>query len=456
MPTPRRPAACGAAPQAPTKGSVAGRPVAPRALVLAVAALVVRSAAAAAQPTQPPVPQPERAAPPAVVCADAPDADPGTQRETCLTVPAGADGPALALPVVVVRGAAPGPTLVVTAGVHGAEYAPIVAAGRVRTRFAADPRLVGRLRGRLVLVLLANPPAFWGRSVYYGPADGRNLNRVFPGRADGTQSERIAWVLAERALRVPAGDASGDTAAGPPRGPWADAYLDLHAGDANEALVPHVYAPVTGDSAYDARALAFARGTGGAPVVLVRRGRALPAPGTALSSTGYGAARGIVTAATEAGALGGTDEQAVGAQERAVFGALAALGMLRAADAVAPDGRPLGPPRAGAPAAVVDSTLSFASPSDGVWTPAVDAGARVAAGALLGRLHDPYGRPLAEVRTPAAGRVLYVTRTPPARRGESLAYLAVRERPGAGPPPPGRARGAAVRRPAPARRGVGR
>jgi len=328
-----------------------------------------------------------------------------------------------------VRGAAPGPTLVVTAGVHGAEYAPIVAAGRVRARFAADPRLTQRLRGRIVLVLLANPPAFWGRSVYYVPADGRNLNRVFPGREDGTQSERLAWTLAERALRTPDGN-------------WADAYLDLHAGDANEALVPHVYAPVTGEPTYDARALALARATGLAPVVLVRRARALPPPGTALSSTGYGAARGIVTVATEAGALGATDAAAVGAQERAVFGALAALHMLARADARAPDGTPLGPSGAARPAAVVDSTLSFASPTDGLWTPAVDAGMRVGAGALLGRLHDLYGRPLAEVRTPAAGRVLYVTRTPPARRGESLAYLAVRERPAA--PRPARA---ATRRP---------
>jgi hypothetical protein len=186
----------------------------------------LRAPPAAAQRTQTPVPQ-VVAAPPAIACADVADADSGTQREICLTVPAGADGPALALPVVVVRGPAPGPTLVVTAGVHGAEYALIVAAQRVRARSAAGPRLAARLRGRPVLVLFADPPAFWRCSVYHVPADGRNLNRVFPGRADGTQSERLAWVLAERALRTPGGA-------------WADAYVDLHAGDANEALVPRV------------------------------------------------------------------------------------------------------------------------------------------------------------------------------------------------------------------------
>ncbi len=93
-----------------------------------VGALVGTAATLAAQPATPPAPP--AAAAPAITCADLPDADPGTQRETCLTVPAGADGPALALPVVVVRGPAPGPTLVVTAGVHGAEYAPVVARAR--------------------------------------------------------------------------------------------------------------------------------------------------------------------------------------------------------------------------------------------------------------------------------------------------------------------------------------
>jgi predicted deacylase len=202
----------------------------------------------------------------------------------------------------------------------------------------------------------------------------------------------------------------------------ADAYVDLHAGDANEALVPHVYAPVTGDGAYDARAMTLARATGLAPVVIVRRGRTLPPAGAVLSSTGYGAAVGIPTIATEAGELGATDRASVGAQARSVFGVLRALDMLAAGD-VPPAFRPGAPVRA--VAGVVDSTNSFAAAADGYWEPAVGAGARVAAGALLGIVSDAYGATLQEVRAPNAGRVLYVTRTPPVRRGESLAYVAV-------------------------------
>jgi predicted deacylase len=361
----------------------------------------------AAQPTQTPVAS-AVASVAAVTCRDTLRSGAASLLDTCVRVPAGADGPELSIPVTIVEGGAPGPTLVVTAGIHGAEYAPIAAARRVRAAFAGGVVAPGRLRGRLVLVLLANPPAFAARSVYYVPADGRNLNRVFPGRADGTQSDRLAHALATAVL-------------------WgADAYVDLHAGDANEALVPHVYAPVTGDSAYDARAMTLARATGLVPVVLVRRARVLPPPGTVLSSTGYGAAAGIPTVATEAGELGATDTASVGAQTRAVFGVLRALDMLAATD-VPRALRPAAPARGAAVtvAAVVDSTNSFAAATDGYWEAAVAAGTRVRAGTLLGVVSDAYGTTLQEVRAPNAGRVLYVTRTPPVRRGESLAYIAV-------------------------------
>jgi hypothetical protein len=147
--------------------------------------LAVASSAAAAQPTQTPV-SGSVAAAPSVACRDSLRSGAGSLLDTCVTVAAGDDGAALSIPVTVVEGAHPGPTLVVTAGIHGAEYAPIAAARRVRAAFADGSVAPARLRGRLVLVLLANPTAFAARSVYYVPGDGRNLNRVFPGRASGT------------------------------------------------------------------------------------------------------------------------------------------------------------------------------------------------------------------------------------------------------------------------------
>ena len=50
------------------------------------------------------------------------------------------------------------------------------------------------------MVHVANMPAFLGRSIYYTPGDHKNLNRVFPGKADGTISERIAFVLTREVI----------------------------------------------------------------------------------------------------------------------------------------------------------------------------------------------------------------------------------------------------------------
>ena len=101
-------------------------------------------------------------------------------------------GAAVELPWFVVRGAEPGPTLLVTAGVHGAEYASIEAAYR-----AAEQSPNG-LRGTLLVLPIVCPPSYAARTVYVNPVDGLNLNRVFPGRDDGTFAERLAgWLMRE-------------------------------------------------------------------------------------------------------------------------------------------------------------------------------------------------------------------------------------------------------------------
>jgi predicted deacylase len=59
----------------------------------------------------------------------------------------------------------------------------------------------------------------------------------------------------------------------------------------------------------------------------------------------------------------------------------------------------------------------------GVWRPVLDQRETVAAGTLIGRIHDPFGKLLAEVRAPFAGELLYVVGTPPVTEGEPLAFV---------------------------------
>ena len=108
------------------------------------------------------------------------------------------------LPVLLVRGAAEGATLVVTAGIHGDEYEGVRAIFDVTDTL--DP---AAMRGDLITVPVSNPPAFWA-GTRSSPLDGVNLARVFPGAADQGPSEAIAHTLAQQVIAQ------------------ADFYLDLH------------------------------------------------------------------------------------------------------------------------------------------------------------------------------------------------------------------------------------
>src|SRR5450759_2301040 len=106
-----------------------------------------------------------------------------------IEVPAGIDA-GTQIPLTTISGARRGPVLALIAGNHGYEYPPILALQRFRNQ--VDP---GKLRGAIVMVHVANMPSFLGRTVYFIPGDGNNLNRVYPGRIDGTVSERIAYAI---------------------------------------------------------------------------------------------------------------------------------------------------------------------------------------------------------------------------------------------------------------------
>ena len=128
------------------------------------------------------------------------------------------------LPVWTIQGAYPGPTLVLTAGVHGCEYVGIVA-----LRILFEQTAPETLQGRLLLLPLLNAGGFFQGRKRIVPEDGKNLNRVFPAPADGSRSEQIAWTVQEQVY------------------PEADFLLDLHGGDSNEVMTPLVFFP--GDAA---------------------------------------------------------------------------------------------------------------------------------------------------------------------------------------------------------------
>ena len=318
-------------------------------------------------------------------------AQPGTTMSGMLTVPSRGTEPGTTVPFSVVHGAKPGPVLALTAGVHGMEYPPVLALQRLRA--SIDPRA---LAGTIIMVHVANMPSFLGRTIYYSPIDGKNLNRVFPGKADGTISERIADVITREVI---------DRAAH---------VIDLHCGDGNEDLRPYLYWVITGkpEVAEAGRTLALAFGMD--HIVIDRERPVDPAVSAYLANTAI--TRGKPGLTIESGGLARVDEVDIQRIERGVAGVLRHLGM-----------RATGPEPAATPV-WIDRNEVLRAGVTGLFYPDVTPGQTVAQGAVIGRITDFHGTVLETIRAPFAGEILYVVGTPPMNKGEPVGFIGERQR----------------------------
>lgn len=299
-----------------------------------------------------------------------------------LAVPA-RDGAGTQVPYTVVNGAMSGPVLALVAGVHAYEYPPILALYRLKDQI--DPKT---LKGTVLVVHIANLPSFKRRTIYYGPDDWKNLNRVFPGDLDGTMSQRIAAVLNEEVVKR------------------ADVLIDMHCGDGNEALIPYTYWMISGDKAFDARtrdlALAF-----GIPHIIIddTRGRDLK-ESKYLGNTAILQGKPAIT--TEAGFLGRTDEESIARNVRGALGVLRHLGMIAGKAELAAD------------PVWIDKYEVVYSKHDGLFVPRVEMGYYVKEGQVVGTITDYLGAWKEDVKAPFTGILLYVIGTPPCNAGEPL------------------------------------
>jgi predicted deacylase len=290
------------------------------------------------------------------------------------------------IPITVAHGVRPGPVLALIAGTHGYEYPPITALQRVRKKI--DPQA---LSGTLILVHVANMPSFLGRTIYYSPVDGKNLNRVYPGDPNGTVSDRIAHAITTEVIDR------------------ADFLVDLHCGDGNEALRPYSYWMISGNEDLDGKSkemvIAF-----GLDHIVIDRGRPGD-PNASIYTANTALTRGKPGITTETGQLGLDDPASIELAERGVWNLLRHLAMIEGE--VEPRGEIVW----------LEDYEVIRSPVTGMFRAEVRDGYFVAAGGLLGVIVNFFGDPIHEVRAPFAGVVNYVLGTPPVSEGEPLAMV---------------------------------
>lgn len=284
-----------------------------------------------------------------------------------------------AWPFTVIRGAADGPHVAVTSGVHPAEYPAIEA--NIRFARDLDPRA---LRGTVVSLPLVDVPAFYARTPFVCPIDNKNPNRYMPGSPDGTFTEVMNDAVF-RSVMI-----------------QADALVDLHGGDMVEALVPFTIYATGGDAAVDAKSRAMGLAYG-LPYLV----SSSPVTGGSGGTTIRAAAdAGIPAILTEAGACGLLTEPETHQHETGIANVLRHLGMI--------DGDPT-PPMT--PILELAGMTAVPSPAEGMWYPAVVVGDPVRAGEPIGHIGSIFGETLAELVAPSDGYILYITSSPAMRAG---------------------------------------
>jgi len=313
-------------------------------------------------------------------------AAPGTAAAGTIQIPARPGDEGTSLPISVIHGAKPGPVLGLVAGVHGQEYTPVLALQRLRA--SIDPKT---LSGTVIMVHVANMPSYLARTIYYSPVDGKNLNRVFPGKPDGTISERIADVITREVISR------------------STHVVDLHCGDGNESLRPYLYWITTGGEKVAEAGRRMALAFGMDHIVVDRERPTDPANSVYLSNTAI--TRGKPALTIESGGMGEIHSDDIARIERGVWGLMKHLKMTAA-----------GPDPVTAPV-ILERSEVVRSNFTGIFYPLVEKGQTVAAGAVIGRVTDFHGTVLEEIKAPFAGEILYIVGTPAMNKGEPVGYV---------------------------------
>jgi uncharacterized protein len=280
-----------------------------------------------------------------------------------------AGAPEVRFPLAEARGGS-GPTVAIVAGMHGGEYAGILAATRLIQHLARSD-----VHGRVLVIPTMSTLAFFRRSMQLSPVDAREVHYLWPGHPEGSYSEHLVD-LVFRTIRV------------------ADFVVDMHAGEFVQDLTPYVGVPWLDDGHLWQRSLELATAF---DVPFINR-RALAETSIALPRALLEV--GIPNVWTEIGRNGLPEPTAIDLQYNGLVNMLTLLGVL---------------PGSGvryAPRWVGPKHWSIFAEQSGLWHPRIHGGEPVAAGQVLGELTDFFGDHLHTFTAPADALATYVCTSP--------------------------------------------
>jgi len=314
-------------------------------------------------------------------------AAPGQKSTGYLEVPAGTDA-ATNIPVIVINGGKRGPVLALVSGAHGTEYTSIIAIEKLVNQL--DP---SQIAGTVILVPLVNIQSFEQKVPHVNPVDNKSMNRFYPGKPDGTQTDRASFLITKQVVDR------------------CDFLIDYHGGDLDESLRPYAYWAPAGKETQDRiskeMVLAF-----GLDHIIIWRDRP-----TDLSATRYldntSTARGKPSIVVEAGYAGIVEPNDVDLLVNGTMSTMRALKMLP------------GNPEPVENPVWLDKVVDVLSDGPGVWYPLVKRGTYVQEGMKIGFVTDYFGKLILEARAPVSGVILHINAVPSLKKGDNIADIGV-------------------------------
>ena len=280
------------------------------------------------------------------------------------------------LKVDVIHGRREGPVTFVSGAIHGDEIIGVEIIRRL-----LELKLLERIRGTLILVPVVNAYGFVSLSRYL--PDRRDLNRCFPGSANGSLASQLAHIFMREIVER------------------ADYGIDLHSAAVHRENLPQIRANLN-DPVVLEMAKAF-----GAPVMLhanLRDGSLREAAQEV----------GCNMLLYEAGEALRFDDAAIRIGVKGVIGVLRHISMLRVAKEKT------------VTTASLRSNAShwLRAPMGGILRTSKALGAHVTAGELLGRVADPLGSVAKDVVAKESGIIIGRLILPIVNRGDALFHIA--------------------------------
>ena len=304
-----------------------------------------------------------------------------------IEVPAAVDA-ALSIPVAVFHGAKPGPVLAVVAGSHGTEYTSIIALEKlIATLNPAE------ISGTVIIVPLINIQSFEQKVPHLNPVDKKSMNRWYPGKMDGTQTDRASYLITKQVVEQ------------------SDHLIDLHGGDLDESLRPYSYWTKTGNERQDQISKEMVLAFGLDHIIISADRPKDPQASRYLENTA--STRGKPSITAEAGYAGTVETDDLNALVSGCLNVMRYLKMLP------------GEPNVVEHPVWIEKVVTVASEQTGIFYPTVKRGTYVEQGMKIGYVTDYLGKIVFEARAPVAGIVLYVCAVPSMTKGATIANVGV-------------------------------